>query len=150
MSPQVPDFNRKSWAALENELRSYVYREQVPLYVVTGGVLTADLPVSERGIHKVAIPQLFWKVAVDMVNKRGIAFLMPNQLANYPTEHYATTIDKIEALTNIDFYSTLPDELEAQFESQRQTKDCFQPHSRHQARGMKLKRVYFFLQHFLQ
>lgn len=125
MSPQVSDFNRKSWAALENELRAYVYREQVPLYVVTGGVLTKDLPVIERGIQKVAIPQLFWKVALDVENQRGIAFLMPNELNEYPTEHYATTIDKIEALTNIDLYSNLPDDIEQKIESQRRIQDWF-------------------------
>jgi len=125
MSPQTPDFNRKSWAALENDLRAYVYREQVPLYVVTGGVLTPDLPVIERSIQKVAIPQFFWKVAIDLDNKRGIGFLMPNQLADYPTEHYATTIDDIEQLTGIDFYAALADNLEQNIEGQRQTKDWF-------------------------
>ncbi len=125
MSPQVPDFNRKSWAALENDLRAYVYREQVPLYVVTGGVLTPNLPVIERGIQKVAIPQFFWKVAIDLANKRGIAFLMPNQLADYPTEHYATTIDEIEKLTGIDFYAALADDLEQDIERQKRTKDWF-------------------------
>lgn len=125
MSPQVPDFNRKSWAALENDLRAYVYREQVPLYVVTGGVLTPDLPVLERSIQKIAIPQFFWKVVVDVVNKRGIAFLMPNQLANYPTEHYATTIDEIEKLTGINFYAALADDLEQNVERQKQPKDWF-------------------------
>lgn len=125
MSPQVPNFNRKSWAALENDLRAYVYREQVPLYVVTGGVLTPNLPVIERGIQKVAIPQFFWKVAIDLANKRGIAFLMPNQLANYPTEHYATTIDEIEKLTGIDFYAALADDLEQDIERQKRTKDWF-------------------------
>ena len=125
MSPQVPDFNRKSWAALENDLRAYVYREQVPLFVVTGGVLTPDLPVIERSIQKIAIPHFFWKVAIDVANKRGIAFLMPNQLADYPTEHYATTIDEIEKLTGIDFYTALADDLEQNLERQKQTKDWF-------------------------
>lgn len=125
MSPQVPDFNRKSWAELENSLRGYVYREKVPLYVVTGGVLTDDLPVIERSVQKVAIPQQFWKVAIDLTNKRGIAFLMPNALATYPTEHYATTIDEIETLTGIDFYAALSDDLEEHLESQKITKDWF-------------------------
>jgi len=125
MSPQTPDFNRKSWAALENDLRAYVYREQVPLYVVTGGVLTPDLPLIERSIQKIAIPQFFWKVALDLENKRAIGFLMPNQLADYPTEHYATTIDEIEQLTGIDFYAALADDLEQVLEQQRQTKDWF-------------------------
>ena len=125
MSPQLPDFNRKSWAALENDLRAYVYREQVPLFVVTGGVLTLDLPVIERSIQKVAIPQFFWKVAIDLENKRGIGFLMPHKLADYPTEHYATTIDEIKQLTDIDFYATLTDDLEQNIENQRQTKDWF-------------------------
>lgn len=126
MSPQIPDFNRESWADLENSLRAYVYREQVPLFVVTGGILTDDLPVIERSIQKVAIPNFFWKVAIDLVNKRGIAFLMPHERLSYPTEHYATTIDEIENLTNIDFYVALTDDLETVLESQKDLKAWFQ------------------------
>lgn len=125
MAPQIPDFNRKSWADLEKSLRDYVYREKVPLYVVTGGILTDDLPVIERSIQKVAIPNFFWKVAIDLVNKRGIAFLMPHEVLSYPTEHYATTIDEIESLTNIDFYATLADDLEVTLESQKDLKAWF-------------------------
>lgn len=126
MSPQIPDFNRKSWAELENSLRAYVYREQVPLYVVTGGVLTDDLPVITRSIQKVAIPKFFWKVAVDLVHKRGIAFLMPHEFLAYPTAHYATTVKEIEQLTGIDFYPTLADDLETKLETQKDLKAWFQ------------------------
>ncbi|MFK7979413.1 MAG: hypothetical protein AB8G86_05500, partial [Saprospiraceae bacterium] len=46
-------------------------------------------------------------------------------LADYPTEHYATTIDEIEKLTGIDFYAALTDDLEQSIERQKQTKDWF-------------------------
>ena len=123
MAPQVADFNRKSWADLENLLRAYVYSQQMPLYVVTGGLLTNDLAKIERGIHKISIPNYFWKVAIDLKNQKGIAFLMPNQKADYPIEHYAVSIDKIEQLTGIDFYVGLADKLENKLERQKEVKD---------------------------
>ena len=58
ISPQVEDFNRKSWAELENSLRSYVYRNKVPLYVVTGGVLTDELPIIEKSLNKNSYPSI--------------------------------------------------------------------------------------------
>ncbi|MEM6319531.1 MAG: DNA/RNA non-specific endonuclease [Bacteroidota bacterium] len=123
MSPQVPAFNRDSWAKVENLLRAYVYAQEVPLYVVTGGLLTEDLSVIERSINKVSIPNYFWKVAVDLQNKKGIAFLLPNAKADYPTEYCVKSIDEIEQLTGIDFYASLEDELEKSLESQKIASD---------------------------
>ena len=50
---------------------------------------------------------------------------MPNKLAVQPVEDYAKSIDEIEALTGIDFYADLEDDLEAELESQKRTKDWF-------------------------
>ena len=122
IAPQVAALNRGKWADLENLFRAYVYSEQVPLYVVTGGVLEDDLPTIERGIHQVSIPRYFWKVAIDLENKRGIGFLMPNANLEYPLTHYALAIDKIEQLTGINFYANLTDGLEDWLEAQMDLK----------------------------
>ncbi len=122
IAPQVAELNRGKWADLENLFRAYVYSEQVPLFIVTGGVLEEDLPVIERGVHQVSIPRYFWKVAVDLDNKRGIGFLMPNAALDYPLSHYAQPIDKIEQLTGINFYMDLTDNLENDLEAQKDLK----------------------------
>ena len=112
MSPQVDDFNRGGWAKLEGMLRKYVYENNVDLFVVTGPVLSEDLPVIERSVDKVSIPNYYYKIAYDKENNRAIAFLMPNQNLDYPVEYYAVSIDSVEALTNIDFFYNLDDSLQ--------------------------------------
>ena len=56
MSPQVADFNRNSWAKLEDLMRAYVQENNVALYIVTGPLLRENLPRIERGKNKLAIP----------------------------------------------------------------------------------------------
>jgi endonuclease G len=116
MSPQVADFNRDSWAKLEDLLRAYVQEKKVPLYVLTAPLLRPNLPRIERGVNHVAIPVYYYKIALDPVNRQAIAFLMPNKKCEYPTEHYAVSIDSLEHLTGRDFYPSLPDSLENELE----------------------------------
>ncbi len=116
MSPQLADFNRDSWAKLEDLLRAYVQESRVPLYVVTAPLLREGLPVIEKAIHKVAIPVYYYKIAVDPVNRLAVAFLMPNKKCEYPTEHYSVSIDSLETLTGRDFFPALPDSLESMLE----------------------------------
>lgn len=124
MSPQVADFNREKWAELEGALRGYLFRNMdTQLYVCTGGELKEGLPVIERSINKVSIPKRYWKVVVDVKNKKGIAFLMPNSKLSEPLQNYATSIDEIEKLTGLDFFVGLPDEVEKNIEAQNKPKD---------------------------
>lgn len=118
MSPQLADFNREGWAALEALLRDYIYRfPETQLYVVTGGILHDELPVIERGVNQVSIPEQYFKVALDLDRQRAIGFIMPNRKLTYPLETFALTVDEVEALTGLDFFQGLPDELEASLES---------------------------------
>ena len=124
MSPQLGDFNREKWAEAEGSLRSYLYRNRdTQLFVCTGGVLTDDLPVIERGVNKVSIPRQYWKVAVDMKNRRGMAYLMQNKSLSESLITYFTSIDEIEKLTGIDFFADLPDDLENEVEAQNNPRD---------------------------
>ena len=68
MSPQLPEFNRKSWAALEDRIRRYVVFSGEQVYVVSGGVLSDDLPKMENEgrENEVSIPELYYKVVVDL------------------------------------------------------------------------------------
>lgn len=118
MSPQLGDFNRGKWADMEVTIRNYVLQHpNTSLYVVTGPVLEKGLPVVERSINKVSIPRWYFKVAMDVKNKRAIGVLMPNQAIQYPISTYAMPIDSVEKLTGLDFFSALPDALENQLEA---------------------------------
>lgn len=117
MTPQRPGFNRVSWAELEDVFRDYIQRHpETELYMITGPVLHDDLPVIERSINKVSIPEWHFKLAVDLTNSRAIGFLMPNKLCEYPVDYYAVSIDSVEQLTGIDFYTHIPEPLQSELE----------------------------------
>ncbi len=118
MSPQLGVFNRDGWASLEGAMRSYVYKNNVDLFIITAPVLTNDLEVIERGINQVSIPEYFYKIAYDMQNQKAIAFLVPHKEFEHKLNYYAVSIDSIESLTGIDFFENLPDEIENNIESQ--------------------------------
>lgn len=113
MSPQLPDFNRDSWAKLEDLLRAYVQEHEVPLFVVTGPILRDGLPVVERSVNKVSIPNYYYKLAWDQKNQVCVGFIMPNRKCEYPPESYVVSIDSVEALTGFNFFPKLDENLES-------------------------------------
>ena len=115
MSPQVPGFNRGIWKKLEERVRQWAI-ENKDIYVVTGPVLTADLPVI--GPDKVSVPRYYYKVILDytLPELKGIGFILPNASSTMPLESYAVPIDSVEKVTGINFFPTLPDKQEQALE----------------------------------
>lgn len=119
MTPQLPGFNREGWVAIENQLRAYVLRTDRALLVVTGGVLHDDLPVQERSVNKVSIPEYYYKVAVDPETKKGIGFIVPHEEHLRSPDSYAVSIDSVESFSGIDFFTLLPEQekVESQYDA---------------------------------
>lgn len=117
MSPQKPEFNRERWAELESWIRTYVIDFKETVYVVTGPVLKAGL--KQQGENKVSIPEQFYKIVLDLEGdeKKAIAFLMPNAHCTYPVSGYVTSVDEVEKLTGLDFFSSLDDTEESKLEA---------------------------------
>ncbi len=116
MSPQLPAFNRGIWKKLETDVRGWAKKNN-EIYVVTAGVLEGDLPTI--GIDKVAVPRYYYKVILDYKKPeyKAIAFILPNEGSKQSVFDYAVSIDSVEHLTGIDFFSALPDSLEIFLES---------------------------------
>ncbi len=114
MSPQVHAFNEGKWLYLEMEERHWaeIYNG---VYVVTGPVLRSGLPTI--GSHKVSVPEMYYKVILDLDEEKGIGFLMPNQYIEDTFKNYAVSIDKVEAATGLDFFPALDDKTEENIES---------------------------------
>jgi endonuclease G len=117
MSPQLGDFNRLKWAELENWMRTYVDENKVNLFIVTAPILTDDLPKIPRSVNGLSIPKYYLKVALDMQNQRGIAFVMPNEKITLPIESFSISIDSAEVLLGYDLFSGLADDLETAIEA---------------------------------
>lgn len=115
MTPQVPAFNRGVWKRLEELVRywSTVYDS---LYIVTGPVLTNDLP--SIGPDKVSIPKYFYKVILEYNHNgaQGIGFILPNEASAKTLKSFAVSIDSVEHLTGINFFPALPDNQEEAIE----------------------------------
>lgn len=119
MTPQRKEFNRESWANLEGLLRTIVDREKKIFYILTGPVLNENLPFIEKSLNQLRIPQLHYKIIVDLSQDkpRGMAFLMPNNKCEGRLSNYVVSIDSIEQLTGLDFFPSIDKILELQIES---------------------------------
>lgn len=111
MSPQLPSFNRGVWKRLESKVRDWA-KEYDTLYVVTGPILQDSLKTI--GKNKVSVPKYFYKVLLlyTITNKKAIGFILPNMKSSIDVDSFAVSVDSVECMTDIDFFSTLPDSIE--------------------------------------
>jgi len=111
ISPQKHEFNAGLWNSLEQKVRYWAGRYD-DVYVITGGVLKKGLPTI--GSEKVSIPEEYYKIVFDKRGNdyRAIAFLMPNRKISGSFYDYIASIDEIEQKTGIDFFSSLPENIE--------------------------------------
>ncbi len=115
VAPQTHSFNDGVWNRLEEKVR-YWANKYDGIYVVTGGVLTDNLPTIGR--EEVAVPEYFYKVLLkkDGKNYKMIAFLLPSQDSDKALYEFVVPTDEIEKRTGIDFYPTLNDAIETTLE----------------------------------
>ncbi len=111
--PQNPQLNQNTWNKLEMQVREWAI-DNSELIVVTGPVLKENLPKIPQGSFKVSIPEYIYKIVLDYYppSYKAIAFLYPNKDVPYELEKHVVSIDSIEQLTGIDFFSKLEDSLE--------------------------------------
>ncbi len=118
MSPQDPSFKRGIWKRVEEEVRGMLdYCDSV--YVITGPVLRDGLPTI--GPNNVSVPEYYFKVLWmfrDCEYLEMGVFLLKNEKNDRDEWRYVKTVDSIEALTGIDFFYKLPDDIEDKMESE--------------------------------
>jgi endonuclease G len=122
ISPQEHNFNSGIWNTLEQKVR-YWAEKYDGVFVVTGGVLKGNM--KSIGDEKVSVPNQFYKVLIDTNSGKTkmIAFLMPHENSNKPLYEFVVSIDEVEKLTGIDFFSELDDAIENQLEASSRYKD---------------------------
>jgi endonuclease G len=114
--PQNASFNRGIWKELETEVRDYA-KNLEKIYVVTGPIMASKYKTI--GKNEVAVPEKFFKAILYFGEDgvQGIAFIMPNKKSDENSVYsYAISIDKLESITNIDFFPKLPFFLEKKAE----------------------------------
>ncbi len=115
MSPQLPGFNRVGWRLLEEHVRDLA-NEYNELYVVTGPIYQGGENAIGNGV---VIPSAFFKVILDPAFNDAIAFIVPHRdVSGSELANFITTIDEVERLTQLDFFSAVDDSTEASMEAQ--------------------------------
>jgi endonuclease G len=116
MSPQDPSFNRGIWETLESRVRTWAI-EKNGVYVVTGPILKNICGSIKNGT--ISVPCSYYKIIFkdNGTEKIAIALILNNQGSSSGLKSFATSIDNIESLTGIDFFSGLSDDIENKLES---------------------------------
>ncbi|MDE5773489.1 MAG: DNA/RNA non-specific endonuclease [Muribaculaceae bacterium] len=117
MAPQDHALNAGAWATLEKKERVWAQRDSA--IVIVAGPLYSPSDSQRIGTTGVLVPGAFYKVllAPYIDTPRAIGFIYPNGKAPGNMQDYAVTVDKVEELTGLDFFSALPDDIEQRVES---------------------------------
>ena len=112
--PQSHNLNEGVWNDLEQKCRSWAWRGK-DLYIVCGPIFDNKHPktIGKSQKVRIAVPDRFFKVVLSASDEvTAIGFIYPNSSTNLPMSDYCVSVDSIEAITGIDFYHILDDELE--------------------------------------
>ena len=117
--PQNRNLNRSDWKDLEELEREWAM--QYGSVCITAGPIYHSASPKRIGANKVAVPDGFFKVLlVDYPDSpKAYGFIFKNESGSRPLKAYQLTVDEVEKQTKMDFFSALPDELEAKIEQQR-------------------------------
>ena len=108
--PQDNGLNAGTWCELEKQCRVWA-RHYGRLWIAAGPVHSGEAVTTASGI---AVPDAFYKVVLKEYRGRwyAIAFVMPNRSVGGDILDWCTSVDSVERMTGLDFFSALPDGIE--------------------------------------
>lgn len=120
MCPQKHSLNAGRWKTLEEKVRDWAQQDSA-IVVICGPIV--EKGYQTIGSNKVVVPQRFFKVILAPYSRspKAIGFIMKNDKEALPLGSYAVTVDSVEKLTGMDFFSALPDDIENKVESNMNT-----------------------------
>ncbi|WP_116787815.1 DNA/RNA non-specific endonuclease [Flavobacterium psychrotrophum] len=124
--PQHKDLNRGIWQKLEEYERKTLSQDDTngkevnDLYVITGPVFATKPDTLASGV---AVPTHCFKIYAYKRGYQGtvktVAFLFPQHPQSDEFNTYLTTVDAIEKLTGLDFFSELTETKQRNLESKK-------------------------------
>lgn len=124
VAPQHKKFNRDGghWWTLESEVRKWLKRDDIDeLWVYAGCIIGQGK--AETVNSDITVPAAFYKIiiqrpSVESAPPKVLAFLFPHQREKQGNlEDFLVSIDTIEALTGLDFFPSVNDANQKQFEA---------------------------------
>lgn len=117
MCPQNGNLNRGDWNEMEMACRKWA-KKYGDLYIVCGPILYKGKHKT-IGKNKVVVPEAFFKVVLRTGDdSQAIGFIYKNTSGNRPKDSYVNTVDEVERITGIDFFPSLPDDVEKKVEAE--------------------------------
>ncbi len=115
--PQDNALNAGMWNDIELKVREWARRDKA-LIVITGPIVDNN-PKTIGQDMDIAVPEAFFKVllATKTTPMRAIAFICPNRYCGGSLKSYAVSVDEVEERTGMNFFNSLPDDVENQLES---------------------------------
>lgn len=109
--PQNSNLNSGLWNSLEMDCRKWA-REYGDIYIVCGPVYM-NREHETIGANGIVIPEAFFKVVLCLTGKpKAFGVIVRNTEGNNKRDLYYNTIDQVERITGMDFFSALPDDIE--------------------------------------
>lgn len=118
MCPQNAAFNAGNWGQLERQCREWAKRDSA-LWIVCGPIVGKS--PKHIGAGRVVVPDAFFKVVFVPYARtpRAIGFIYPHRnKKGAKMREFAMSVDEVERRTGIDFFASLPDDIERKAESQ--------------------------------
>lgn len=118
--PQNHNLNAGDWKELEEQCRQWV-NDYSDLYIVCGPIFDSEKPktIGKRKGIKISVPDRFFKVILMIGRQpKAIGFIYPNSSTNKDMRDYCVSVDRVENITGIDFYPSLPDDVEKKVEKE--------------------------------
>ena len=114
--PQNASLNSGLWNSIEIDCRNWAKRFQ-DIYIVCGPVFyKQDHEVI--GDNEVYVPEAFFKVVLCLNGEpKGMGFVVKNTAGTKKKDLYYNSIDQVERITGMDFFPSLPDDIEEEIES---------------------------------
>ncbi len=117
--PQNHSLNSGDWKELEEACRKWA--EVEPVYIACGPIMYKTPQYGYIGKKfKIRVPDAFFKVVLTGMQSgkpRAIGFIYKNEAGNNKRDKYVNSVDEVERITSMDFFSALPDDVEALAES---------------------------------
>ena len=116
--PQDHNLNTEDWNDLEMKSREWA-RRYGKVHIVCGPIYKG-IRNEYIGEHRVKVPDAFFKVILidDARKSYALGFLFENKAGERPLKEYLVSVDEIERITGMDFFSVLPDNLEDRLEAE--------------------------------
>jgi len=117
VSPQWPGFNVGVWKRLETAVRDLAVANG-SVFVVTGPVFSQE-GTNAVWMGRVRVPEGFYKVVlIEKSPQRMLGFIVPNESSGWALRNFAVSVDAVERATGLDFFHSLPYEVQANLESE--------------------------------